>query len=181
MSIITKRGDHGETDLLGARVEKDHVLIELIGALDELNAHLGIVLTEVRDRKIRSLLKHLQGQLFVLGAEVASVTMTTKREKLPHITERDLRFVERACRELEADVPPLKHFILPGGSQGGARLHLARTVARRVERRLHTAARTHADLGRVLPFINRISDLLFLLARTMNQIDAVEEVIWKGN
>lgn len=179
MSIITKRGDQGQTDLLGARVGKEHVLVELVGAVDELNAHIGAVLSDVRDRKIRSILRHVQDHLFVLGAEAASATLE-KREKIPHLTERDLRFVERASMELEQSLPPLKHFILPGGSQGGSKLHLARTVARRAERRLIVAAKSYEDLLRVLPYLNRLSDLLFLLARTVNRIDDVEEVLWKG-
>lgn len=180
MSITTKRGDEGQTDLLGARVGKGHALVELIGTIDELNANLGVVLSLVRDRKVRSLLRHVQEQLFVLGAEVASVQMP-KREKIPHLTERDLRFVERASLELEGSLPPLRSFILPGGSLGAAKLHLARTVARRAERRLVLAAVEHPDLRRVLPYLNRLSDLLFALARAVNRIDGVEEVTWKGS
>lgn len=178
-SITTKRGDQGQTDLLGARVEKDHILVELVGSIDELNALVGLVLVEVRDRKHRGMLQRLQEQLFVLGAEVAGVT-APNRDALPHITEQDLRVIERACRDLEAHLPRLTTFILPGGSPGGARLHHVRTVARRVERRLVMAARLHPELARVLPYVNRISDLLFHLARSVNQLDGAAETPWKG-
>lgn len=179
MSITTKRGDAGQTDLLGARVGKDHSLVELVGVLDELNAQLGVAAPLIVDEMLSGIVKVIQEQLFVLGAEAAAAE-APKNERLLTLTDAEQHLLDGFCQTLESTLPPLTHFVLPGGSPSGAALHLARAVARRAERRLVIAAATHASLTHAVPYLNRLSDLLFLMARTVNRIDEAEEVIWKS-
>jgi len=180
VKIYTRRGDTGETGLLGAaRVRKNTVRVEAYGAVDELNACLGQVCAVVTDSDVRDLLVGIQRDLFALGAQLADVRKpkTKKREKaaLPH---GKVAVLEQAIDRYEEKLTPLKTFILPGGCEAGARLHLARTVCRRAERRIAALAEKEGVPAAILAYANRLSDLLFVLARAVNARAGAEEIAW---
>jgi cob(I)alamin adenosyltransferase len=164
MKIYTKTGDDGTTGLYGGgRVRKDHARIEAFGAVDELNAAVGLARAEPLPAEIDILLKRIQNELFDLGAELAT----------PQPTQQGLQVV--------AALAPLKNFILPAGTRAAAALHLARTICRRAERHAITlAAETAENISRhVVIYLNRLSDLLFVLARTANATAGRAETEWQ--
>jgi len=180
VKIYTRKGDDGTTNLCaGPRVTKDDPHIEACGALDELNAWLGLARAESLDRDLDELLHRVQHELFNAGAELAMPAPATGRLDL-----LDSRAVDRLEREIdryEAELPPLTEFILPGGTRAAAQLHVARTVCRRAERRVVSLAAsqpTPADLTPVLRYLNRLSDLLFVLPRVLNARAMVGDEIW---
>ena len=169
MSIYTRTGDQGETDLLGgARVPKDAVRPEVCGTLDELNALLGLARSYPLSESVQSLAGRLQSDLFRVGAEVTAADPGALAAA--RIAPADVADLERAIDQCEAQLPPLRSFILPGGGQPAGVMHLARAVCRRAERRLVTLARRNpaAVSADLLAYVNRLSDLLFVLARTVN-------------
>ncbi len=169
MSVYTRSGDDGETDLLGdGRVPKDAARLEVCGPLDELNCWLGLVRCEPVPAEVAALLEQIQRRLFHVGAEL--VTVATSRAKPSGITSDDVRPLEQAIDHYDAQLDSITTFILPAGSRAAALLHLARAVCRRAERRLVSLARSEpaAVSGDLLAYINRLSDLLFVLARTAN-------------
>ncbi len=180
MKIYTKTGDDGKTGLYGgSRVPKDDLRIEAIGTVDELNAVLGWTRAEGLPPGIDPFFVRIQNQLFDLGAELA--TPVAKKGGQQNITERQIRWLEESIDQHEASLPPLKEFILPGGSAGAARLQLARSICRRAERRVITLAHD-ADSSvsdEVVVYLNRLSDLLFVLARCVNRIDGKDDVVWE--
>ncbi len=180
MKIYTKTGDKGETGLFdGTRVPKDATRVDAYGAVDELNAVLGAALAFVDDAEIADVLRQVQRDLFAVGARLADPRLTRegKSEKDRFEPERVTR-LEEIIDRFEAGLPPLRRFILPGGSQAGALLHLARTVCRRAERRIVTLAREVAIPPVVITYVNRLSDLLFVLARAANHRARAEEIPW---
>lgn len=180
MKIYTKTGDEGETGLLGGtRVGKDHVRVAAYGEVDETNALLGLVRARTEDDGLRRLLADVQRDLFALGAQLADPTarVTAKRAKAA-VTETSVRRLERAIDARERKLPALTAFILPGGSDTGALLHLARTVCRRAERSVVSLARTAAVDPRIVVYLNRLSDLLFVLARSENHRRGEVEERW---
>ncbi|HEV3343201.1 MAG TPA: cob(I)yrinic acid a,c-diamide adenosyltransferase, partial [Pirellulales bacterium] len=168
MKIYTKTGDAGETGLFGGpRVFKDDPRVEAYGDVDELNAVLGLVRCEAIESRIDQLLARIQNELFDLGAELASPEpdrVGTKR-----VATAQVGALESAIDEYEAGLPPLKTFILPGGVRAAALLHLARTVCRRAERRVVALGRREPISAEVVIYLNRLSDLLFVLSRAVNQ------------
>ena len=180
MKIYTKTGDKGETGLFdGTRVPKDAIRVDAYGAVDELNATLGCVVASLEDGQIADVVQQIQRDLFAVGARLADPRLTREGK-----SERD-RFeparvaqLEEIIDRFEAELPPLRRFILPGGSRAGAWLHLARTVCRRAERRIVTLARETEISPIVLTYMNRLSDLLFVLARAANRRAGAEEVEW---
>ena len=169
MSVYTRTGDDGETDLLGdGRVPKDAARLEVCGPLDELNCWLGLARCEPLAAEIASLLEGIQCRLFDVCAEL--VTVATSRAKSAGIASDDVRSLERAIDRCEEKLDSLSGFILPAGSRAAALLHLARAVCRRAERRLVSLARSEpgAVSADLLAYVNRLSDLLFVLARTAN-------------
>jgi cob(I)alamin adenosyltransferase len=169
MSVYTRGGDNGETDLLGdGRVPKDATRLEVCGPLDELNCWLGLVRCEPVAAEIASLLEQIQRRLFDVCAEL--VTVATSRAKSIGVVSDDVRSLERSIDCCEAKLDSLNTFILPAGSRAAALLHLARAVCRRAERRLVSLARSEPGVvsADLLAYINRLSDLLFVLARTAN-------------
>jgi cob(I)alamin adenosyltransferase len=180
VKIYTKTGDRGETGLLGgARVGKDHARVAAYGEVDETNALLGVVRSRTTDAPLRRLLAEIQRDLFALGARLADPTtrVTAKRAKAA-VTEAHVRRLERAIDANEKKLPALTSFILPGGSETGALLHLARTVCRRAERSVVGLSRTEAVDPRVVVYLNRLSDLLFVLARSENRRRGEAEERW---
>ena len=179
MKIYTKTGDDGTTGLLGGtRVPKDHLRVAAYGDVDELNALLGVVKGEA-DGSLARLLAHIQRDLFALGAQLADPTARLARRKAKAtVGAAQTRRLERAIDKAEADLPALAFFILPGGTSLGAHLHLARTVCRRAERAVITLHRDTPLDRHLLEYVNRLSDLLFVLARAANQAAGRGEDRW---
>lgn len=181
MKIYTKTGDKGDTGLFGGpRVMKDSARIEAYGTVDELNAVIGMARTQVESvaPAIEQLLKHIQNDLFDLGSELAT---PDPRQEKASVTPRHITELEQAIDAFEAGLPPLKEFILPGGSPSAGLLHLARTVCRRAERRVVALAGRSGEYVSVeaIPYLNRLSDLLFVLARAANQAAGIADVTWQ--
>ena len=180
MKIYTRRGDRGETDLFGGgRVPKDHLRVAAYGEVDELNSCVGIAAAATQHDDLRAFLQRVQNTLFDLGAHLATPD-AARREKadIPGASAEDVEELEAKIDLFERELEPLKNFILPGGTQGAAAMHLARTVCRRVERSTVALDREEALDERVLRYINRLSDLLFVLARLENKRAGVPDVEW---
>lgn len=178
MKIYTKGGDAGETGLFGGtRVSKDHTRIQAYGTLDELNAVLGVVLAGDLPLQTRATLTRVQGELFQVGAELA--TPPGKALTLSALGTEAVTRLEAEIDAMEATLPALKNFILPGGSQSGAALHVARTVSRRGERDVVTLHRAEPVRDVVLTYLNRLSDYLFVAARFVNAAHKAPESPWK--
>ncbi len=181
MKIYTKTGDDGTTGLFGGgRVAKDSSRIEAYGTVDELNSVIGVARATISDTALTNLLERIQQNLFVLGADLATPLDARSNYAIPRIDEKDVRELEIAIDENEAHLTPLKRFILPGGSQAAANLHLARTVCRRAERLIVALSREQEIGSSDIVFLNRLSDLLFVLARRANQLSGVDDVEWDG-
>jgi cob(I)alamin adenosyltransferase len=178
MKIYTKTGDSGETGLYGgARVPKDAVRVWTYGTVDECNAVLGVAVAEIEDAEIGAIVLRLQGELLVLGADLA--TPLERGDVVPRITPDMTQRLEAEIDRFELDMEPLRNFILPGGSRGGALLHQARGVCRRAERHLAALAREEPINDEALRYINRLSDHLFVLARAVNHRAGKPEPIWE--
>ena len=179
MKIYTKTGDLGETSLLGgARVPKDHLRVAAYGDVDETNAALGAV-RALAEASLEALLFSIQKDLFAIGAQLADPThkVASKRAKAA-VTAAHVRRLEKAIDAREAKLPPLRSFVLPGGTPAAALLHQARTVCRRAERSVVTLAR-EADVDpKIIVYLNRLSDLLFVLARSENCRAGLAEDRW---
>ena len=184
MKIYTRTGDNGTTGLFGGdRVEKNHPRIDAYGTVDETNAYLGLIRTLMNDQpgaaRLEPLLARLQEELFVLGADLA--TPPAARAVVPRIEATHVTRLEEAIDTFEADLPPLQHFILPGGTRAAATLHVARTVCRRAERLTVAAAAEEAFSPHTTIYLNRLSDLLFVLARWVNHQAGIDEAEWKAS
>lgn len=179
MKIYTKTGDAGQTALFGGRrVSKDHLRIDAYGTVDELNAFLGLVHDSTTDERVRGLINTIQHRLFTVGASLASDP--EKKAAPVDLTDADLQLLENSIDELEAELPPLRHFILPAGHTAVSHCHVARTVCRRAERLIVALGQDEPIEARVLAYMNRLSDLLFVLARYIGQQLKVKEMIWQG-
>ncbi len=179
MKIYTKTGDQGKTSLFGGRrVDKNSTRIEAYGCVDELNSLIGTIVAEKPAANVLKKLVRIQGELFVLGTDLA--TPGDVKVKIPRITKTFVTRLEKEIDLFDKDLPTLKNFILPGGGETGSKLHLARTVARRADRSIVTLAKTERISNHALSFINRLSDWLFVLARFVNFQENVKEIIWKG-
>jgi len=175
--IYTRGGDAGETSLGdGSRVSKLDVRIAAYGTVDELNAAVGVVVAGGCSETIRELLVRIQNELFDLGADLS---VPIEHEARLRVTQEQIDRLEDECDRFNAELPELKSFVLPGGSETAARLHVARTVCRRAEREALVAAGEH-DVNRLVPvYLNRLSDLLFILARAANAADGRAEPLWR--
>lgn len=177
--IYTRTGDKGKTSLVGGtRVSKTHVRLEAYGTVDELNAQLGLLATYLVEESDRKLVLWVQHKLFSVGSYLATdqTHMALKMES--RITDEDIRRLETAIDEEDAKLPPLKAFVIPGGSRGSAVCQVCRTVCRRAERRILAMAEEHEVEENVSAFINRLSDYLFVLARKMNLLAHTDEIYW---
>jgi len=182
VKIYTRGGDEGQTSLFGpGRVGKAHPRIEAIGTVDELNAALGWAVTQLGAGTTRDRLESLQHDLFTLGAELATPAPTgsRKRPSTPPLPADRTGAMERWIDEAEEELPPLEAFVLPGGVPSAAALHLARTVCRRAERAVVRLSEAEELAPLVLAYLNRLSDLLFMLARLENHRAGAGDVEWK--
>lgn len=171
--IYTRTGDDGTTGLSdGSRVAKDALRIEAMGTVDELNSSIGVLLAENLPDSARSCLVGVQHDLFDLGGELSLPGH-------PVIAEAHVTRLEAALDEFNAGLPALKDFILPGGSRAAALAHVARTVCRRAERRVVTLSQQEAVAAPALHYLNRLSDLLFVLARVLNRHAGGSDVLWE--
>jgi cob(I)alamin adenosyltransferase len=182
VKIYTRRGDGGETDLFGGpRVAKDDLRVEAYGAVDELNAGIGVAAALTTQSDLRDVCQEIQARLFDLGATL-STPDPRRREKsgVPELRMDHIQALERCVDALEKELEPLRRFILPGGSPAAAAFHVARTVCRRAERRCVALAR-EAELGQYpVGYLNRLSDLLFVMARVENRRAGVTDLEWIG-
>ena len=170
--IYTRTGDKGVTGLGdGSRVDKDSLRVEAYGTVDELNSAVGLVLAADLPAEVRDCLTRIQHELFDLGGELCMPGTTL-------IPDRYVDGLENALDGFNEDLPPLKDFILPGGSEAAARCHVARTVARRAERRVVSLAHNEAVNDATIRYLNRLSDLLFVIARVLARREGGSEVLW---
>ena len=179
MKIYTKTGDQGITSLLGGvRVPKSDLRIDAYGTLDELNSYWGLLRDQEVNKKRSELLKTIQDRLFTIGADLATVPGKDKVKK-PDLFPEDVEVLEKEMDAMDAELPMLTAFILPGGHTAVSFCHLARTVCRRSERIVVELASEEQVSGLVIQYLNRLSDFLFVLGRKMAQELEVEEVTWK--
>ena len=180
VGIYTGAGDGGETGLFGGRrVPKDDARLEAFGSVDELNAAIGAARAAGLPPDLDGVAERLQRELFTLGADLATPLGSAARpDVVVRLDEGAAAALEADIDRCEAELAPLSNFILPGGCPAGAALHLARTICRRTERRLVTLKRTQEISPAALPFLNRASDLLFVMARLANARTGVEERAW---
>ena len=180
VKIYTRTGDGGETGLVGGvRVSKDSLRVQAYGEVDELNSVLGISRTFLVDEELDKLLQDLQRDLFVVAADLAAPLGT--RSIVPRITGEKVSELENTIDRLEEELPRLQVFIFPGGSRQGAFLHFARTVARRAERTIVRLSDKEAVNEQIVPYVNRLSDLLFVMARVINHRCRIHELEWHEN
>lgn len=181
MKIYTRRGDEGETDLFGGpRVPKEHRRVEAYGAVDELNATLGLAAAASEQEDLRSDLQRIQGLLFDLGATLATPDPERRAKSgIPDVSDGDVAQLEGRIDALDGELRPLKRFILPGGHAAAAAFHVARTVCRRAERRLLALHRHEPVDAAALRYLNRLSDALFTMARVENARAGIADVEWQ--
>lgn len=185
--VYTKTGDQGETGLVsGNRTLKSDARIELYGELDELNSRIGLACSHLTSdshfREIVNFLHHIQSAIFDLGSNLACEVENRSKYNLPQISDLFIQEIELEIDKLDADLQPLKNFILPGGTVSASCIHLCRTNARAVERRLvhyYKISKEELPTNSII-FLNRLSDYLFVLARHVNKINGVSEIMWKA-
>ncbi len=181
--LYTRTGDRGQTGLFGGRrVPKHHPRVTAYGTLDELNSALGLAASFLRRRSLVALLESIQNELFDIGAELASerpVRRASRTSVTYQLEAAKTRRLEGLIDEYDARVPPLRTFILPSGTPAGAGLHLARTICRRAEREAVALARTEPVNPEILAYLNRLCDLLFVLARYVNKTARRRELPWR--
>ena len=180
MKIYTKTGDAGETGLRGGlRVPKDAARVQAYGTVDECNAAIGVARAApgAAEAQLEAILARIQNQLFVVGADLAT---PGEAASIPRIGPDEIAFLEQTIDALEAELAPLRQFILPGGTPAAAQLHLARTVCRRAERWVVALARAETVGPSVAIYLNRLSDCLFVLARAANARAGLPDVPWSS-
>lgn len=180
MRIYTRTGDGGETGLFsGVRVGKDAARVEAYGAVDEANSFIGLLRAEGLDADVDAILRQVQSDLFTLGADLATPPDGRKAETVPRISADHVTTLERAIDALDAQLPTLRSFILPTGSRAAALAHVARTVVRRAERRTVALSRAEAVSQDAIRYLNRLSDLLFVVARLIAHRAGDPEQPWQ--
>lgn len=179
-SVYTRTGDDGTTSLNGGpRVSKTDVRVEAYGTVDELNAHIGVLVAYLGEEEDRRRLIDVQGDLFGIGAYLATESGRAEERHMTTVAAADVARLEQAIDEAEAGLPAWKGFVLPGGSPGAAWCHVCRTVCRRAERRILELAKRAEVRPEVCAYVNRLSDYLFVLSRKMLFNEGREEIIWK--
>ena len=183
MTLYTRIGDDGTTRLFGNQtIDKDAPRVDAYGCVDELNSALGVAAAACSHDEITAILTNLQNSLFDVGADLATPRNESQSETPPvirRIVAADAAALEQTIDRVCAPLPEMRQFILPGGTELAARLHLARTICRRAERACVTLSRSEAGIGDIGIFLNRLSDLLFALARRANQLEGRPDVPWR--
>ena len=177
--VYTKTGDKGKTSLIGGtRVPKNHFRLEAYGTIDELNTFIGMIRSYKVDEKSRNQIIDIQNKLFVIGAYLATdANVTNLRDKLDY-SEEIIEGLEKEMDRMENELPPMKHFVLPGGNPGISYCHISRTVCRRAERRILDMAEETEVNPWVIKYVNRLSDYLFVLSRYLSKQNNVDEIPW---
>ncbi len=179
MKIYTKTGDNGETSLFGGgRVKKDHLRIEAYGTVDEMNSCIGVARSLQQPDDVDAILQEIQRDLLTLGADLA--TPVNAQAKVPRIEPSHAERLEHTIDRLSESLPPLTSFILPGGSTQAAQLHMARTICRRAERCVVKLTGEGSVGSSPLIYLNRLSDLLFVMARYVNHRSGEKEITWES-
>ncbi len=185
MKIYTKTGDKGTTALFGGtRVAKHHIRIESYGTVDELNSHIGLIRDQEIDARSKEILIHIQDRLFTLGSILATDPEKTilksgkERLNIPKIIEDDILLLEKEMDFMNESLPPMTHFVLPGGHTTVSHCHIARCVCRRAERLATLLNEQEPTDEQVLKYLNRLSDYLFVLARKLTYQLQAEEILW---
>lgn len=180
MKIYTRTGDKGETGLLGgSRVPKNDPRIEAYGTIDELNSHLGM-LRDLATPHHTALITVIQSTLFAIGSRLASnSTEEADKFQVPQVTDSDVSELEKAMDMMDADLEPMRNFILPGGHPAISQAHICRTVCRRAERRIVELSAQTALSEQMIRYVNRLSDLLFVIARHLGRSHGVKDIPWK--
>lgn len=180
MKIYTKTGDRGETSLFGGeRVSKKSNRIEAYGTIDELNSFIGLTIIEATDPDVKKILLKIQNQLFIVGSDLAAPKTSNRiKYKVLRVTPKFYKDIEKAIDHFDSKLESLKNFILPGGVKSAALLHICRTVSRRAERRV-VALNDTVNIGNnIIIFLNRLSDLFFVLARYENKVSGYSDIKW---
>ena len=178
-TIYTKTGDKGKTSLVGGkRVDKTHIRLDAYGTVDELNSFVGLLVCEVKDNELNEFLLYIQNKLFVVGSYLATETEAVTLQAAQIITEKDIEALETMMDAMDAKLPKLSRFILPGGSESAARAHVCRTVCRRAERNVYKVADEFPIHEMILIFLNRLSDFFFLTAR-LESLKTGKEMFWE--
>lgn len=180
MKIYTKTGDKGETGLFGGeRVSKDSRRISAYGTIDELNSFIGYAITEVKDKSVKENLAKIQNLLFTVGADLATPDNDkNKKLNVQRTPESYYKEIEMMIDEYDSQLEELRNFILPGGSKSSALLHVCRTVCRRAEREVVALKKTVTIGDNIIIFLNRLSDLFFVLSRFENKVSNHPDIIW---
>ena len=180
MKIYTKTGDKGETGLFGGeRVSKNTLRLNAYGTIDELNSFVGLAIIEVKCDEIKNILIDLQNKLFVIGSDLATPeTEKNKKLKISRTPDQFILEIEKTIDNLDSQLDELKNFILPGGSKSAALLHVCRTVSRRAEREVVALKNIEKIGDNILIFLNRLSDLLFVLSRFENKYSNIPDTKW---
>jgi len=177
LKIYTKTGDAGDTGLQGGkRISKSSVRIRSYGNVDEVNSVIGLVLSHKIDQDVEELLKKIQNELFVLGSDLSNPDMDVKQNR---ISKNMIEELEKKIDEYEKELPPLSNFILPGGANSASLVHLARTVTRRAETNLVLLSKKEKINTECQVYLNRLSDLLFVIARVLNKRSKIPDIIWE--
>jgi cob(I)alamin adenosyltransferase len=177
--IYTRSGDKGETSLIGGkRVLKSSLRVDAYGNIDELNSILGLCIASIDDYEVKEILKSIQNELFIVGADLAEPELSSN---VPRVRHDMVKRLEEIIDRYEGEVGQINYFILPGGSREASLLHIARAVARRAERSI-VALSEHEQINKdIIPYMNRLSSLLFVLARLVNKRLGTSDVAWKGS
>ena len=176
--IYTKTGDDGSTGLIGGkRISKSSQRIITYGVIDELNSSIGIVLSSKMDNDIHDLLEKIQNDLFVAGADLANPDLEISSNR---ITENMVKFLEMHIDKFEGELQPITYFILPGGDSDAAQVHLARAISRRAETHVIQLSEKEEINKTCQVYMNRLSDLLFVIARVINKRKMIKDVAWKS-
>lgn len=181
MKIYTKTGDIGETSLFGGqRVWKNDLRVDTYGTVDELNALLGFALSQLKNIEVSDLVKEIQNDLFTIGSDLATpLDKDDSKYPVPRVEEKLIENLEKKIDYFDGQNPPLKEFILPGGTAGSSLLHYARTVCRRAERKVVALSKDVEIGGQIVVYLNRLSDLLFVLARYENYSTGTSDIKWQ--
>lgn len=181
-NVYTKTGDKGTTGLIGGtRVSKTHVRLEAYGTADELNAELGLLVTYLTDEQDRTFVIGIQNRLFSIGSHLATDLEKVALKEASILTNNHIEEIEKEIDRLDEQIPPLRAFVIPGGSRGAAVCHVCRTVCRRFERRVLILSEQYPVSSEVITYINRLSDYLFVLSRKMNIDFEIDEIFWDNS